>query len=326
MSRGKYRESMPGDDSTEASIKTVTLRVFVIHWNEPERLMATVAGLTRSQGVNIDVCVIDNASRQGVLDEISEGLPDNVRLLRLPLNVGFAGAANEAIAQARRTQEPWFVIATHDVLVRASTLAELVACMETDAAIGILGPLLTNADGSELAGAGGRWFASIPEPAITVGGSRDFVEREWVQGCLLLIRAACVEEIGGFWSQLFAYYEDVDFCLRARDAGWRVGIASNALAHEPGTTVPTDRRLYLLTRNSLALIRRHSGRGAFLRRAASIAFNSTRAFVGSIAPWRRPEQRELSRRYAGHQAWGLFDAVRGRLGPGREFSTSRVPR
>ena len=131
-----------------------------------------------------------------------------------------------------------------------------------------------------------------------MGGSRGLVEREWVQGCLLLIRAACAEEIGGFWSQLFAYYEEVDFCLRARDAGWRVGVASNALAHEPGTTVPTDRHIYLLTRNSLALIRRHSGRVAFLRRAASIAFNCTRAFAGSIAPWRRPEQRELSRHYA----------------------------
>jgi N-acetylglucosaminyl-diphospho-decaprenol L-rhamnosyltransferase len=325
---------MPGDHSTETSVETATLRVFVIHWNEPARLRATVAGLTQSEGVTIDVSVIDNASRRGVLDEISEGLPDTVRLLRLPANVGFAGAANVAIAQARSTQEPWFVIAAHDVLVRASTLAELVACTETDATIGIVGPFLTNADGSELNDsdrinrAGGKWFASMPRPGITVGGSSGFVEREWVQGCLLLIRAECAEEIGGFWSQLFAYYEEVDFCLRARDAGWRVGVASNALAHEPGPTVPTDRYIYLLTRNSLAIIRRHSGRVAFLREAASIAFNCTRAFAGSIAPWRRPEQRELSRHYAwsGPRAWGLIDAVRGRLGPGREFSTSRVPR
>jgi GT2 family glycosyltransferase len=309
----------------------VSLPVFVIHWNEPVRLMATVAGLTQSEEVTIDVCVIDNASRQGVLEEISEGLPDTVRLLRLPVNVGFAGAGNEAIAQARRTREPWFVIAAHDVLVRASTLAELVACMETDATIGIVGPLLTNLDGSEpndsdrINRAGGRWFGSIPRPGIT---SRGFVEREWVQGCLLLIRTACAEEIGGFWSQLFAYFEEVDFCLGAREAGWRVGVASKALAYEPGTTVPTDRHVYLKTRNSLAITRRHSGRVAFLRQAASIAFNCSRAFAGSIAPWRRPEQRDLSRHYAwsGPRAWGIFDAVRGRLGPGREFSTSRAPR
>jgi N-acetylglucosaminyl-diphospho-decaprenol L-rhamnosyltransferase len=317
---------MPGDLSTETSVETVTLRVFVIHWNEPQRLMATVAGLTQGEGVTIDVCVIDNASRQSVLDEISEGLPDNVRLLRLPVNVGFAGAANEAMAQARGTREPWFVVAAHDVRVRASTLAELVACMEADATIGIVGPLLTNADGSELAGVGGRWFASIPEPAITVGRSRGLAEREWVQGCLLLIRAACAEEIGGFWSELFAYYEEVDLCLRARDAGWRVGVASNALAHEPGRTVPTDRFTYLMTRNELALIRRHSGRVAFLRKAAQIAFHCARAFAGSIAPGRRPERRELSRYYLVPRVWGLLDAVQGRLGPGREFSTSRFPR
>jgi N-acetylglucosaminyl-diphospho-decaprenol L-rhamnosyltransferase len=311
----------------------VTLRVFVIHWNEPERLMATVASLSQSEGVAIDVCVIDNASRESVLDEISEGLPDNIRLLRLPANVGFAGAGNEAIAQARGTRESWFVVAAHDVLVRASTLAELVSCMEANDTIGIVGPLLTNADGSELDDpyrinrAGGRWFASIPKPGVTVGRSRGFVEREWVQGCLLLIRAACAEEIGGFWSQLFAYYEEVDLCMRARGAGWRVGVASNAMAHEPGPTIPTDRLTYLLTRNSLALVRRHSGQVAFLTRVASIAFKCTHAFAGSIAPWRRPERRELNRRYAWSRplAWGLFDAVRGRLGPGRDFPTSRTP-
>ena len=81
---------------------------------------------------------------------------------------------------------------------------------------------------------------TILEPRITVGASRGFVEREWVQGCLLLISAACAQEIGGFWSQLFAYFEEADFCLRAHDAGWRVGVALNALAYEPGTTVPTD--------------------------------------------------------------------------------------
>ncbi len=305
----------------------MTLPIFVIHWNDPKRLMAAVAGLTNSEDVTIEVCVIDNASRPSVLEEISGGLPDRVRLLRLPVNVGFAGAANEAIAQARRTRAPWFVIAAHDILVRASTLAELVACMEADSTIGIVGPLLTDADGSELVKEGGRWFPSIPEP-INAERSRCLMEREWVQGCLLLIRSSCAEQIGGFWSELFAYHEEVDLCLRASKAGWRVGVTPNALAHEPGRTVPTDRFTYLMTRNELALIRRHSGRGASLRRAASIAYNCTRAFAGSIAPWRPRERRELSRHYAwsGPRAWGLFDGVRGRLGPGREFSTSRVPR
>ena len=213
---------MPGDHGTEAW--TVMLPVFVIHWNDPGRLMATVGGLTQSEGVTIDVCVIDNASGQSAFDAISEGLPDDVRLLRLPVNIGFAGAANEAIALARRTQEPWFVIASHDVVLRPRALAELVARMQQDPAIGIVGPLLTDADGVPLATEEERWLGKLPEVDRQIGGSDRFLERLWVSGCMVLIRTECAGGIGGFWSELFAYSEDVDFCLRARDAGWRVGV------------------------------------------------------------------------------------------------------
>jgi len=318
-----HRESMPGDQSAEASVETVELRVFVIHWNDPGRLMATVGDLTQSEGLTIDVCVIDNASRQSAFDIISEGLPDDVHLLRLPVNIGFAGAANEAIALARDSGAPWFVIASHDVVLHPRALAELVTCMQADPAIGVVGPLLTDADGIPRPNEEkGWWLGTVPEFDRQIEGSDRFQETLWVSGCLVLIRTECVREVGGFWSELFAYSEDVDFCLRARDAGWRVGVVLDAHAYERGSTASIDRRIYLGTRNDLAITRRRSGGVVFLRRSALTASNSLRALGGSIAFWRRRERRDLSRRYFRARVWGLVDAFRGRLGPGRDFPSS----
>jgi GT2 family glycosyltransferase len=297
----------------------MTLPIYVIHWNDPDRLLMTVEGLTDSEGVDVEICVIDNASRQDAIDSISEGLSDGVRILLLPVNIGFAGAANEAIALACDSGSPWFVIASHDVVLRPRTLAELVACMQADPAIGIVGPLLTNADGIPLTPEKERWLGEVPEGDRQIGGSDRFLERLWVSGCLVLIRTEVVREVGGFWSELFAYSEDVDFSLRARDAGWRVGVGLRARACERGSTASVERRTYLNTRNGLAITRRRLGGVVFLLRSVSTALKCTRALVGSIAFWRRPERRDLSRRFFWARVWGVVDAFRGRLGPGRDF-------
>jgi GT2 family glycosyltransferase len=297
-----------------------SLPIYIIHWNDPDRLIASVASIAKSEGVATDVTVIDNGSTQRAIDLVANALPRDVRILRLPVNIGFAGAANEAIRRVRQSKNPWFAIAAHDVVVRSDTLGSLVACMQADPTIGIAGPLLTSADGTRYKEAGGRWLGAVPVSGAKIGMSEGFVESEWLQGCLLLVRLECADTVGGFWSELFAYCEDVDFCLRARDAGWRVGVETHARAHESGTVVPTDRRIYLITRNWLAITKRQFGSAALLKRAVEVAFSVARSFGGSIAPWRKLDRRDLSRTFCVGQAWGLIDGLRGHLGPGHEFN------
>src|SRR5262249_3963144 len=75
----------------------------------------------------------------------------------------------------------------------------------------------------------------------------------WVTGCCLLVRRACLEDLGGLDEDYFLYYEDVDLCLRAKKRGWSVAYDPNlaVVHHHPlhGRTVPAALRL--VTRHSL---------------------------------------------------------------------------
>jgi N-acetylglucosaminyl-diphospho-decaprenol L-rhamnosyltransferase len=298
------------------------LPVYVIHWNAPEMLERSLASLVLSEGVDVEITVIDCASEDEALRRASKRAPAQVRIERLERNIGFAGAANHAIALAMEKEAPVMAIAAHDIIVRPETLAVLKRCLDADPTIGIVGPMLMSEDWSTAKPTRGLWFGSGGLDRVLDPGWREhdrFLETDWVTGALLLLRRTCVDEVGGFWTELFAYCEDVDFCLRARDAGWRVGVWTTAFAREPGTTVASTRHVYLITRNALVLTRRRDGRAGFVRGVTWKAVAAGRALGGSIAPWRGAAERSRSRQFFLGQAWGAIDAFRGRLGPGRTF-------
>ena len=128
--------------SSRALVGDQTPPVFVIHWNAPDLIAGTIESLRASEGVVVDITVIDNASDLNLYRDMNSRVPSDVRIVRLDRNVGFAGAANEAIDRARGMGEPWFVIAAHDILVQPDNLKELMACVDADPGIGVAGPLL----------------------------------------------------------------------------------------------------------------------------------------------------------------------------------------
>jgi hypothetical protein len=78
--------------------------------------------------------------------------------------------------------------------------------------------------------AGGSWLGWRARATTTWNADARFEDRDWLSGTLMLARPACMQQIGGFDERLGSYVEDVDICLRARDAGWRVGVAPRARA------------------------------------------------------------------------------------------------
>ena len=306
---------------------TNSLPVFVIHWNAPDELERSIATFLASEGVTPDITIIDNASEEHVLRRVTDSSPPSVRIERLDRNIGYAGAANEAIRMAREADAPNFVIAAHDILLRPDTLAQLEACLATDPSVGVVGPVLMNEDWSAAVSTGGGWLEGGGlDPGVDPAWHEPdrFMDVDWVAGALLLVRASCCRDVAGFRPELFAYCEDVDFCLRARDAGWRVGVWSSSLARETGRTTPHARVIYLIARNALVLTRRRNGPLAFLKALGKTTINAGRALGGSVAPWRGSVDRRLSREFFDGQMWAAIDSLRGRLGSGRDFKHRRL--
>ena len=298
-----------------------SLEVFVLHWNAAARASATVRSLLRSGDVRVHVTVIDNASRSEERHRLESCLPRGANVLRMDRNLGFAGGANVALSRvlaANGKTPEWFVLAAHDVEVRPDSLRRLLDAAVSSPHHGVLGPVFWDAAWERRESTGGRWdvasgawrLTGLPEDGWQV------VDRDWLVGALLLIRTDCARLVGGFDERLFAYCEDIDFCLRARDAGWQVGVVPAASARESGATVDQLGQSYLITRNSLLLSRWRGGARPFMFRAVESYLHAVRSGVGSALPWRPSERRAISRQFAVGQFRGVTDALFGRTGFG----------
>jgi GT2 family glycosyltransferase len=205
------------------------LPIYVIHWNAPDWCVETVEALLASTTVQPDVTVIDNASSCAV-----PTFPRGVTLECLRKNIGYSGGANRALELFRRRTEPFCCITSHDVHVSPDALELCVRFADGHPDYGILG---LNGEG------------------LSGGLVHD---QDWISGTFLFLRRACVSTVGDFDQTYGSYVEDIDYCHRARAAGWKVGIVVSARATSQGSV--DGRSALILTRANLTLLAAKEGR------------------------------------------------------------------
>jgi GT2 family glycosyltransferase len=159
-----------------------------------------------------------------------------------------------------------------------------------------------------------RYFGAMAVPAARGSG---WEPADFPHGTLLMARRDCLREIGLFDERYFAYCEEADLGVRARRAGWEVGVVWGAVVHNPdwGSAKVAD---YLMLRNSLLFIRTHSGSyPALVRFVMAIG----QAVMTAARPaHQRPPQFRLAGR-----ALALLDFARARYGAPPAVLGDRIP-
>jgi GT2 family glycosyltransferase len=208
-------------------MKQPRVTVIVLNWNRREDTLECLRSLERLTYPNYSVIVVDNGSTDGSVEAVKEAFP-SLQLLTNAENLGFAGGNNVGIRHALERESDYIFLLNNDTVVDAALLDELIAAAGADLQIGLVGPKIYYYDQSDklwYAGAREQWLRRIP---ATVGldeldqGQYDQVrETAFVYGTAMLIRSRVLEDIGLFDERFFAYHEDADFCMRARQAGYR---------------------------------------------------------------------------------------------------------
>lgn len=207
--------------------------VSIVSLNTRDLLAACLRTVAASTGVGLDVRVVDNSSRDGSPDMVRAQFPQ-VRLIQNAENRGFAAANNMAIRDAASR---YVLLLNPDTEVPPDAIATMVAFMDATPDVGICGPLVTFPDGrfqscgylfptllrevrqSKRAGKLVRLIVGDdPPPAVPEAP----VERDWVDGCCLMIRRSVIEQIGLLDEQYFLYAEELDWCFQTRQRGWRI--------------------------------------------------------------------------------------------------------
>jgi hypothetical protein len=237
----------------------------IVHWQGVADTLGCVESVAGEP--DVDVLVIDNGSREPVGAALA-GSP--ARCLRSGENLGYTGGANLGIRAALGLGAEAVLVLNNDVRLRPGANAAALALIGADPRIAVVGPkVLAREDPSRLWLAWGevtyrqslvalRGAGELDGPAFTA--TRDV---DWVAGCAMWMRRAALEAIGLFDETFFAYHEEVDWCTRARRAGWRVVYSPAAVVSHTGRGSAGGRRSvhirkYFAARNSILFARKHA--------------------------------------------------------------------
>jgi len=259
----------------------ITLSIIIVNWNTREITRNCLQSIREKvSGLGYEVILVDNASEDGSPEMVRSEFPE-VRLIANESNIGFGRANNQAMRVARGE---FFLLLNSDTIIIDDSVQRLVAYVKSDPTIGIAGCKLLFEDRT-LQTSSSRFpsirlailedlmlYKLLPrrlQGELLLGGywphdhARD-VDCVW--GAAMLVRREVFERTGGFDEQIFMYGEDIEWCMRVRDSGWRVRFNPDCriihLNHKSAEKKYGDERIDLCHRQFYDIYRRRCGRVA----------------------------------------------------------------
>jgi GT2 family glycosyltransferase len=265
------------DFTTSESTNPVVTTLIVVTYNSADLLDDFFASLPAAlEGVaSHQIVVSDNASSDDSVTLARKLCPEAL-IVTSSVNRGYAAAINSAVAASGSTQS--ILVLNDDIRLGPGTVRTLVDALAAEPRAGIAVPRLVDGDGNLLlsqrrsptvsrafgeAILGGdragrhKWLGGVVQDA---GAYRRSTNPTWAVGCAWLISESCWQSVGGWDEGLFMYSEDVDYALRARDAGFTMTFVPEAEAVHLVGPSHTDSRLWsMVIWNRYRLYRRRHG-------------------------------------------------------------------
>jgi len=246
--------------------------IITVNWNAGDMTARAVQSIfDHTRAATFELIAIDNGSTR---DDSATVLPSRfpaITFIANPKNVGFSAANNQAIRSAAGR---YVLLLNNDTVQTADAISAAVRYMDEHPDVGALGIQHRNADaGRSIQASTGTFPKPWQEvrtlfglaPADTKTGLLDN-ERDvdWLTGSFLMIRRECLDDVGLLDERFFVYEEDIDWCRRAWDKGWKVRFWPGAsMVHLGATTTPFIRdKTFAHFRPHLMYIRKHHGAAA----------------------------------------------------------------
>ena len=295
-------------------ISRPVVHVVILTWNQRETTLACLESLSGITYPSFRVIVVDNGSTDGTAQAIRKHFPDTEIVVN-EQNLGYPGGCNVGLRYALDHGANHIFAINNDVIVDPAILDELMNEMAPD--VGILTPKVYYADESDRV-----WSVGSRRHPLTLEMTRkgdeqldagqwdEVIEQDYLVGCAHLFSRSLLEEIGLLDAGYFLYYDDLDICIRAQRAGYRLLMVPRALMwHKVAASsggVGTPRERYYMARSSVRFFRKNARVWQWL----------------FIIPYRTASGIKTILRLAWHQRWdSIWSYLRG-LYHGMRISTA----
>jgi hypothetical protein len=243
--------------------------IIILNWNQCKQTMQCLDSLRESIGSSIELftIVVDNGSTDDSIEQIKATYP-SVKLLEMGENLGYAAGNNVGIRYALEHGAEVICILNNDVVVTREFLLPLMNTLCSGSNSGVVTPLIAN--------------LNEPEQVWALGSTVDYrtgtVKRLYAGECVsekrdlspfvvdvasgaaLLAEREVFETVGLLDEEFFLYYEEVDWCLRVRYAGYQImAVPSSIVLHEVSASLGQHSPVidYYMLRNHLRFVARH---------------------------------------------------------------------
>lgn len=237
------------------------IAIIVLNYNGQDCLLDCLSSLDALLYPNKRVIVVDNASLDTSFAQAKQRFP-HFSYLQNTTNLGFAAGMNVGIHEALSHEAQWCLIFNNDAIADKNLLSTLIQESANHPQAGLLCPLIMKPHSDTIWFGKGRLNFFRMRTEHILPSKKDLSQTtypsEFLTGCALFIRRTVLEKIGFLDENFFLYYEDADFCLRTRKAGFETLVVPAARVWHSEKSQSNPKKLYYLVLSGLLFFHKHA--------------------------------------------------------------------
>ena len=249
------------------------IAIIIVNWKQYELTINCLLSLEKLEYKNFKVIIVDNESNFEKVNKIKSDFT-KVEVIESKENLGFASANNIGIKYAIKNKFEYVMLLNNDTEVNKEFLTPLLNSFKNDNSLGAVQPLIMNYNNrAKVWNAGGylNIFFGFPYTNNKLNNKKRQID--WITGCCIVLKTKVIKKVGLMDEDFFAYYEDVDWSLRIKKLGYKLGVVESSVIFHHGTKSSNNSNFegnlshlvhYLNIRNHIYLVKKHSDKFNFI--------------------------------------------------------------
>ena len=246
-----------------------TVAIIIVNWKKYGITITCIESILNSTYSNFKIILVDNESDNKKVKNFK--YRNEIEIIQNKKNEGFSKANNIGIDYALKNNYDYTLLINNDTIVEKNLIEVLLKTAQAKSFL-VVQPLILNYNGKEIWNAGGRInyffgnFITRKKLGNSLNSSHELTE--WFTGCCCLFKTKIFKDIGKLDERFFAYYEDVDFSLRLKKYGYKIGFTSKTQIYhyESFSSISNNSKggklspyiHYLNIRNHILILKKHS--------------------------------------------------------------------
>lgn len=241
--------------------------IIILNFNNYEDTIECVESVKKINYDNYEIVIVDNNSTNNSVQELKKTLGESVIYIETGKNLGYAGGNNVGLKYALDKEFEYICVLNNDTIVKEDFLTKCIEFLDRNVDVAFVGPIVLEYNEDTVQSTGGKvvvekGLTELQNCGKTISQIPEIVESDFISGSCIVARKEFIKEHGLIPENYFLFYEETEWCYRAKKKGYRnVCIRDTYIRHKGSASIKETEGLsgYLMARNRIVFTRRNIG-------------------------------------------------------------------